>query len=52
MLADAMLAAFRANVGVRALLGDPARVTKISAPSPAYPYLEIGRHLSEPRERR
>ena len=30
------------------MLGDALRVAEIGAPLPAYPYLEIGRHTSEP----
>ena len=43
-----MLAVLVANDEVKALLGDPVRVAEIGAPLPAYPYLEIVRHLSEP----
>ncbi len=47
-LEGAIIAALRADVGVRELLGDPVRVAEADAPSPAYPFLEIGRHVSEP----
>lgn len=43
-----MLVALAANESVRALLGDPMRVAEAGSPSPAYPFLEIGRHTSEP----
>jgi len=46
-LESAMLAVLAANEEVKALLGDPVRVAEIGAPLPAYPYLEIARHLSE-----
>lgn len=47
-LESAILAALAADAGVRALLGEPVRVAELGSPSPAYPYLEIGRHTSEP----
>lgn len=47
-LESAMLAAIAADADVRAVLGDPVRVLEVGAPSPAYPYLEIGRHVSQP----
>jgi hypothetical protein len=47
-LESAILGVLRADAGVIALLGDPVRVVEVDAPSPAYPFLEIGRHVSEP----
>lgn len=47
-LESAILAALRADAGVKALLGDPVRVSEVDAAAPAYPFLEIGRHVSEP----
>lgn len=43
-----MLALLAGDAGVKAVLGDAVRVAEIGAPLPAYPYLEIGRHVSEP----
>lgn len=43
-----MLEAIAADAEVKALLGDPVRVGELGSPLPAYPYLEIGRHTSEP----
>ena len=45
-LESAIVAALSANVGVRALLGDPLRLLDRASPKPAYPYLEIARHFS------
>ena len=47
-LERAMLEAVAADAEVKALLGDPVRVGELGSPLPAYPYLEIGRHTSEP----
>ncbi len=47
-LESAILTALRSDATVKALLGDPVRVAEMGAPLPAYPYLEIGRHTSEP----
>jgi hypothetical protein len=47
-LERAMLEAIAADAEVKALLGDPVRVGELGSPLPAYPYLEIGRHTSEP----
>lgn len=44
----AILGALEADAGVRALLGEPLRVLRRGSPAPAYPYLEIARHVSEP----
>ncbi|MDP3495851.1 MAG: DUF3168 domain-containing protein [Hyphomonadaceae bacterium] len=43
-----MLAVVAASNEVKALLGDPVRVIETGAPLPAYPYLEVARHFSEP----
>lgn len=43
-----MLALLAGDVAVKAVLGDALRVAEVGAPLPAYPYLEIGRHVSEP----
>lgn len=43
-----MLEALAADVTVKALLGDPVRVGELGSPLPAYPYVEIARHTSEP----
>ena len=43
-----MLAALAASAEVKALLGDPVRVSETGAVLPAYPYIEIARHSSEP----
>lgn len=43
-----MLAALAADAGVRELLGEPLRVIGLASPAPAYPYLEIARHLVSP----
>jgi hypothetical protein len=47
-LERAMLEAIAADAEVKALLGDPVRVGELGSPLPAYPYLEIGLHTSEP----
>ena len=47
-LASAIIAALNGDADVRALLGDPVRMVEATSPKPAYPYLEITRHLSEP----
>lgn len=47
-LERAVLEALAADAEVKALLGDPVRVGELGSPLPAYPYLEIGRHTSEP----
>lgn len=47
-LESAMLAALADDVGVRAWLGQPLRVLGASSSKPAFPYLEIARHSSEP----
>lgn len=43
-----MLEALAGDAGVKALLGDRVRVGELGSPLPAYPYLEIARHVSEP----
>lgn len=43
-----MLEAVVADAEVKELLGDPVRIAELGSPLPAYPYLEIGRHTSEP----
>lgn len=45
-----MLEAIAGDVAVKALLGDRVRVGELGSPLPAYPYLEIARHVSEPRD--
>lgn len=40
--------ALNGDAQVVALLGDPVRLVDKSSPRPAYPYLQIVRHLSEP----
>ena len=47
-LESAILAALAADVGVGEVLGEPLRVLEVSSPAPAYPYLEIARHLTSP----
>jgi Protein of unknown function (DUF3168) len=47
-LESAIIAALNGAADVRALLGDPVRILEATSPKPAYPYLEIARHLSEP----
>lgn len=47
-LESAILAVLAADEGVKAVLGDPVRVIDVDSPQPAFPYLEIARHLSEP----
>ncbi|MDP3735843.1 MAG: DUF3168 domain-containing protein [Hyphomonadaceae bacterium] len=44
----AILQALRADENVAAVLGDPLRVGEIGGPRLAFPYLEFGRHGSEP----
>lgn len=44
-----MLEAIAGDVAVKAVLGDKVRVGELGSPLPAYPYLEIARHVSEPR---
>lgn len=47
-LETALVAALAADEGVQAVLGDPARVSRRGGELPAYPYLEVTRHSSEP----
>ena len=47
-LESAILAVLAANEGVAAVLGEPIRVLEHDSPKPAFPYLEIARHSSEP----
>lgn len=47
-LESAIIAALASDVDVKTLLGDPLRIAEASSPKPAYPYLEVTRHLSEP----
>lgn len=47
-LESAILAVLAADEGVMAVLGDPVRVLDVDSPQPAFPYLEITRHSSEP----
>lgn len=46
--ADAVVAALKADAGVRAALGDPARVFDKAPRGAAFPYLSLGRGESEP----
>jgi hypothetical protein len=47
-LESAMIAALNGDADVLALLGDPVRLLEKTGSRPAYPYLEIARHFSEP----
>jgi hypothetical protein len=47
-LEAAILEALRGDESVAAMLGDPLRVIETGGAKPAFPYLEIGRHGSEP----
>jgi len=47
-LEGAIIEALEADAGVTALLGDPLRLMGRSDPYPAFPYIEIARHVSEP----
>jgi hypothetical protein len=47
-LESAILAVLAADAGVREVLGEPLRVLDVASPAPAYPYLEIARHLMSP----
>ena len=47
-LEGALLAALGAHAGVTGALGDSLRVLDVASPQPAYPYLEIVRHQSQP----
>jgi len=47
-LERAILEVLAADAAVKAVLGDTVRVGELGSPLPAYPYLEIARHLSEP----
>lgn len=47
-LESAILAVLAEDAGVMAVLGDPVRVVGAESPQPAFPYLEITRHSSEP----
>lgn len=47
-LESAILDALAADAEVKASLGEPVRVGELGSPLPAYPYLEIARHTSEP----
>lgn len=46
----AILSLLAADAGVRAALGDPLRVSEAGEGRPAYPYLEVAQHVSEPRD--
>jgi hypothetical protein len=48
LLEAALLALFAADDGVKVVLGDPVRVIERDGPLPAYPYLEVARHLVQP----
>ena len=45
---DALLARLAADAGVRAVLGDPARIFDAAPEGAAFPYLSVGRGVSEP----
>ncbi len=45
---DALLAHLAADAGVQAALGDPARIFDAAPEGAAYPYLSVGRGVSEP----
>lgn len=47
-LEGAIIEALEADAAVAALLGDPVRLMGRGDPYPAFPYLEIARHVSEP----
>ncbi len=47
-LEGAILAALAASEEVKALLGEPLRVGETGSALPAYPYLEVARHMCEP----
>jgi hypothetical protein len=47
-LEGAILAVLAADADVAPVLGDPLRVVEAGSPAPAYPYLEMARHVSEP----
>lgn len=48
VLEAALLAKLAGDAAVKALLGDPPRVFDAAVARPAYPYLEIVRHESQP----
>ncbi len=47
-LEAAMLAAIRADAGVKSVLGDPARVFDAAVARPAFPFMEIVRQQARP----
>ncbi len=47
-LEGAIIAVLSGDTDVQALLGEPMRIVEGTSPKPAYPYLEVARHLSEP----
>jgi len=47
---DALLARLAVDAGVQAALGDPARIFDGAPEGAAYPYLTVGRGVSEPRD--
>lgn len=47
---DALLARLSADAGVQAVLGDPARIYDGAPNGAAYPYLTVGRGVSEVRD--
>jgi hypothetical protein len=49
-LEAAILAALQADEDVAELLGSPLRVMEAGSSAPRYPFLELGRHVSEPRD--
>lgn len=49
-LERAVLSLLATDAGVRAALGDPLRISEAGEGRPAYPCLEMLRHVSEPRD--
>ncbi len=47
-LESAILTALEVDENVAAVHGNPMRVVGMDSPQPAFPYLEIARHSSEP----
>lgn len=49
-LEAALIALLSDDAGVRAVLGDPARVRRSGDSQPAYPYIELARHETVPAD--
>jgi hypothetical protein len=49
-LGAAILSLLAEDASVRAALGDPLRVSEAGEGRPAYPYLDVAQHVSEPRD--